>query len=241
VTALNSEGIKYVPNAFYDMMVFIVPTMQFAVGIWLGLSSFSVTWISSLNASALIILFVVGLVASYEYGRMAEALSAYLVQSPLKFMVNNKVLTKLFNKDYKGDFLKGRKEIYRVLQLDEPYDKRKGDKWAIYLFAFAKNSAIGADLLKRYAWEKLSRNSAFTYATLLVISTVFFVRNIIISQMVDVHSFQFGSLWFTLACLIMVFLTYVEYYRRNVWNYDLLTKAIPILMADIKGATIAEE
>ncbi|MDR0460798.1 MAG: hypothetical protein LBH62_05125 [Nitrososphaerota archaeon] len=234
---MSTDGIKYVPNAFYDLMVFIVPTMLLAVGVWIGLAGFSLDWVSSLNTSTLIILFVVCIVASYEYGRMAEALSAYLVQGPLMFMINNKVLTKLFNKKYKGDFLKGRKEIYQVLKLDEPYDKREGDKWAIYLYAFAKNSSIGADLLKRYAWEKLSRNSAFTYASLLIISIGFTMHNLIVTHSFNYQTFHFGSLWFTLACLVMVILTYVEYYRRNVWNYDLLTKAIPILMADIKSTT----
>ena len=183
-------------------------------------------------------MFAVGIVASYEYGRIAEALSAYLVQNPLKFLVKH---TKFFNKEYKNDFLKGREEIYKVLKLEEPYDGRKGDKWAIYLYAFSKNPLIGADLLKRYAWEKLSRNSAFTYAALLIISIGFIVRDVIVSQTFNYQSFQFGSLAYTTACLIMVFLTYVEYYRRNVWNYDLLTKAIPVLLANTTSNDLAKE
>jgi len=227
---MSSDSFKYVPNAFYDVMVFIVPTVQFAVGVGLGIFSFDTTWIPSLDSSTLVILFAVSLVASYEYGRMAEALSAYLVQSPLRFLVKH---TKFFNNEYKNDFLKGREEIYKVLNLNEPYDGRKGDKWAIYLYAFSKNPSIGADLLKRYAWEKLSRNSAFTYAALLIISIGFIVHDVVGLQTFNYQSFQFGSLSYTIACLVMVFLTYVEYYRRNVWNYDLLSKAIPVLLANI--------
>ena len=231
---MSSDGIKYVPNAFYDMMVFIVPTAQLAVGIWIGVSNFNLDWVASLNATTLIVFFVTGIIASYEYGRIAEALSAYLVQNPLRFLVKH---TKLFNAEYKGDFLKGREEIYKVLKLKDPYDGRKGDKWAIYLYAFSKNPSIGADLLKRYAWEKLSRNSAFTYASLLIISVGFIVRNMFFLHLFDYETFQFGSLWFTIICLVMTFLTYIEYYRRNVWNYDLLTKAIPILLANIKSTS----
>lgn len=221
---MNTEGIKYIPNAFYDMMVFIVPTMQLCAFSYIGLFSVDISKIQSISGISLIVFILVAVCFSYEYGRMAEALSAYLVQEPLKFIRKH---TKFFKHK---DFLRERKKIYDVLGLQKCYDGRKGDKWAIYLFAFYKNPAIGSDLLKRYAWEKLARNSAFTYAILLIISIVSCIYFYFSGRGIVWLPFNFGSGSYTLVCAFLTYLTYVEYYKRNIWNYDLLTKAIPIIL-----------
>lgn len=222
---MNSDSLKYIPNAFYDMMVFIVPTMQFEVLCYIGWKGFNISWIKDVSGTILIIAILSIVLLSYEYGRMAEALSAYLVQKPLQFLGKH---TRFFKHP---DFLKERDNIYAVLGLNACYDGRVGDKWAIYLYAFHKKPAIGSDLLKRYAWEKLSRNSAFTYAVLLIISLFYSSYSIFCGKTIVWRPFRLGSGSFAVACAIMTYLTYVEYYRRNIWNYDLLTKAIPILLA----------
>jgi len=257
---VNTDGIKHLPNAFYDMMVFAVPTVQFAIGIWFGCGhpNFIKDLASSLDTpsiaiTSVVIIFVVGIVASYEYGRLVDALSAYLVQGVLKIIVkdNNKYLSKLFK--HRADFCQEIEDIYDVLELD-PYNNRKGDKWVIYFYAFAKHPAIGADLLKRYAWEKLSRSSAFNYAILLIISLACLIKRICQSFTIEssfgntiatIFDFikndflivEFGSLLYTTACLFMVSLTYLEYYRRNVWNHDLLLKMMPVLKKEFQRKT----
>ena len=235
---MNTDGIKYLPNAFYDMIVFAVPTVQFAVGICIGWPGFNIGWISYIkNASPsfTLVIIMMGIAASYEYGRLAEALSAYLVQGPLEIIVQKTFWSKVVKTEHKEDFLRERDEIYDVLGLEKPSDKRIGNKWAIYFFAFNKNPSIGADLLKRYAWEKLSRSSAFTYALLILISILSIVYNLI-----DTHScsFRFGSSHYIIGCFIMAILTYLEYYRRNIWNHVLLTKVIPILKGQRRGCTL---
>lgn len=221
---MNSESIKYIPNAFYDMMVFIVPTTQFGVLCYIGCRGFDISWIKDVSGTILIIAVLCIVLFSYEYGRMAEALSAYLVQKPLEFLGKH---TRFFKHP---DFLKKRDNIYAVLGLNACYDGRGGDKWAIYLYAFHKKPVIGLDLLKRYAWEKLSRNSAFTYAVLLIVSLFYSLYIIFLGENIVWMPFRFGSGSFAIVCAIMTYLTYVEYYQRNVWNYDLLTKAVPILL-----------
>jgi hypothetical protein len=237
---VNTDGIKYLPNAFYDMIVFAVPTVQFVVGICIGWHDFNICWISHIkNASPSFILVIImmGIVASYEYGRLAEALSAYLVQGLLEIIVKKTFWSKVVKSEHKEDFLRERNDIYDVLELEKPYDSRIGNKWAIYFFAFNKNPSIGADLLKRYAWEKLSRSSAFTYALLILISILSIVYNLI-----DTHSysFRFGSSQYIIGCFIMTILTYLEYYRRNIWNHVLLTKVIPILKGQRKRCILEE-
>lgn len=222
---MSTESIKYIPNAFYDMMVFIVPTAQ--AFFWGFIGTVNIGYLKNVEFTIpFIITFAVFIiVSSYEYGRIAEALSSYLVQDVLKAIRRR---TGLFANE---DFLKGRQGIYTVLNLKECYDGREGDKWAIYMYAYDKKPAIGMDLLKRYAWEKLSRNSAFTYAILLIISLTKFIIMLINGISLHLFPFDFGSISFTSFCIIMSILTYTEYYRRNVWNYDLLTKTIPILLS----------
>ncbi len=222
---MNGDSLKYIPNAFYDMMVFIVPTTQLSVLCYIGLYGFDISWIKDVSGTILIIVVLSVVLLSYEYGRMAEALSAYLVQKPLQFLGKHTIFFA------HPDFLKERDNIYTILGLTPCYDGRKGDKWAIYLYAFHQQPIIGSDLLKRYAWEKLSRNSAFTYAVLLIISLLYTIYTIANGNNIVWLPFRIGSISFTMACTILTFLTYVEYYRRNIWNYDLLTKAIPILLA----------
>ncbi len=226
---MDTSSLKNIPNVFYDLLVFVVPTCQLIIGVWLGVYDFDFNIIKSINLPTSIFLIVLMIVFSYEYGRIAEALSAILVQQPLKFLNKHKIF---FSNE---DFLKKRENIYDVLGLEKPYDGRDGDKWAIYMYAFSKKPAIGADLLKRYAWEKLSRNSAFTNAILLFISSVRWVYLICIGNQYVWYRVQFGSLLYTICCLLLVLLTYTEYYKRNVWNYDLLTKILPILMDNQKN------
>lgn len=224
----TSSSLKNIPNVFYDLLVFAVPTCQLMIGIWLGVYDFDFSVIKSLDLPTTIFIIVIMIVFSYEYGRIAEALSAILVQQPLSFLNKHKIF---FNNE---DFLRKRENIYDVLGLEKPYDGRDGDKWAIYMYAFSKKPAIGADLLKRYAWEKLSRNSAFTNAILLLISFIRWIYLICIGNQYVWYRVQFGSLLYTLCCLLLVILTYTEYFKRNVWNYDLLTKILPILMDNQK-------
>lgn len=221
---MSSDGLKYIPNAFYDMMVFVVPSVQFIVGTMIGFNSFDIRRITNVSAESIIALTVLIMVFSYEYGRIAEALSAYVVQSPLKWLNKRGIIFR------NQDFLKEREEIYKILGLTDCYDGRKGDKWAIYLYAFTKNTLIGSDLLKRYAWEKLSRNSAFTYFVLFLLSLIVIVIRYAPIHVDVFNDVSFGTILYTVTCFLLCIFTYIEYYRRNCWNYDLLTKSLPILI-----------
>ena len=226
-----SDRLSAIPNSFYDLIVFVTPSVILAFGILIGLDGFAWTRsvrISEIGAINLVGILIAGLIASYEFGRIAEAWSAIVVQKPLAFLTKH---TRLFQNP---DFLASHADIHQYLGLASSADARQGDKWVIYLYSFIANPGLGGDLLKRYAWEKLSRSSAFTYALLSVTTAVFFLGHLLFSRPLPAGALGFGGYYYSPIVAVLMMVTYVEYYKRNSWNYDLLVKTTPVLMEALR-------
>lgn len=223
--AMDESRLAAVPNAFYDLIVFITPSAILLVGGVLGLKGISwveASGIGGISGSSLILLILVGLVAAYELGRMAEAWSAALIQRPLA------AIAKRAGAD--PDFLRRHPDVYAALGLQPSSDGRVADKWVIYEFAFLADAGIGGDLLKRYAWEKLSRSSAFAYLVLFAASVGTGGAYLFGGIELPVSEWGFGGWAYTLGTGALLLLTAAEYYKRNVWNFDLLVKVVPVLV-----------
>lgn len=221
-----------VPNFFYDLIVFVSPSILLIVGLILGLSdlSFSVVKSFSGNIGAIDVLIIVFafLFIAYEYGRLAEALSHTFVARLIKMFTKFFLTKKLFKStDYNLDFTKAVSTL--ELSTDLPHNKNN-NKWTIYFYALLHSPHIGQDLLKRYAWEKLSRSSAFTFFLLFIISIIFYVTSICGAQHTFIGHYGFGSYTFTIIVFILTISTFYEYYKRKCWNNDLLIKVLPILI-----------
>lgn len=219
------DRVGSIPNAFYDLIVFVTPSLIFGLGVTVGLGGYrslrNLEAPSDLNST--VILVVLALVGSYEYGRIAEAWSANIVQRPLAWLMRLGVLKN-------EDFLAVHPYAYQKLGLEESADGRAADKWVLYLFAFSEHAGIGGDLLKRYAWEKLSRSSAFTYCLLLFASLLTGSLYLLGLVSLPAGRWGFGGWVFTLATTILAMATFTEYYKRNCWNFDMLVKVMPVLL-----------
>ncbi len=221
-----------IPNAFYDLIVFASSTVLFAGGMFFGLGQHHAEWYKQLGTGNVVLIFAGLLFLSYEYGRIAEAWSAALVQRPLKFLRDH---TRLMKNE---DFLAPLDKVEGALGLDATKSLRNGGKWAVYFYAMAVNPKLGTDLLKRYAWEKLSRNSAFTFCLLSAISIAAYVADLLPGVDVPLKGgWTFGSLEYSAIVCLMTVVTYAEYYQRNCWNNDLLERVIPVLA---KAADLAK-
>lgn len=218
-----NDKLSSIPNVFYDLIVFASSTGLFLVGLLLGLGSFTGDWYESLGAANVLLIFVALLFLSYEYGRIAEAWSAVLVQSPLAFL--SKYLPFLKS----PDFLANLENVEESLKLESLPASRKGGKWAVYFYAMLVCPKLGTDLLKRYAWEKLSRNSAFTFCILLISSIICKILIWVKFKLPFTGSWTFGTWEYTVSALVLTCITYYEYYRRNCWNNDLLRKVLSVL------------
>lgn len=222
-----SERLDALPNAFYDFIVFITPSIQFAVGMLFGLGLVRpfIDFAINFNWGLINIIIVAGVVIvfGYEYGRIAETWSSFIVQRPLLFLAEKTTL--LPNPDFNVNL----DNEVAFLELGSFQRFRGGSKWTLYFYALLVAPRLGTDLLKRYAWEKLARSSAFTYAVLLLISLGWGLLYLLFGVPKPAASWSFGSVEFTLVVAILVFITYREYYQRNCWNNDLLTKTTPVL------------
>jgi hypothetical protein len=217
------ESKLSIPNVFYDLIVFASSTVLFAAGLFFGLGQHHNQWYRSLGTANIILILAILLFLSYEYGRIAEAWSANLVQTPLQLIRDHTRFLK--NKD----FLAPLSNVESVLGINVSSKLRDGGKWAVYFYAMGVNPTVGSDLLKRYAWEKLSRNSALTFCLLTITSvTVAILNSFGVSSRVP-GSWVFGSAEYTCISFVCAILTYGEYYRRNCWNNDLLERVVPVL------------
>jgi len=231
---MNLESLK-VPNFFYDLIVFMTPSVSLVTGILWGIgANNSKNIIVSTGISnaagfdflmAFIVVFLLFLFFAYEYGRLAEALSTW-ISSLVSFLRRKKIC---FTKE--KDFSICLKSEIQKMQLDQYLDNdRIGSKWTIYFYAMRFQPLIGADIMKRYAWEKLSRSSAFTFGLLFLVSLALAIPRIFGIIFFDTGLFGFGSLTYTFGMLFFTVIAVYEFYRRRCWNNDLLKTIIPIIM-----------
>lgn len=212
------------PNAFYDFIVFVGSSLVFAVGLYVGIGGPAQNLLGGLGTFEFVWVLVALIFFGYEYGRIAEAWSYWMVQRPLAFISRHTLFLK------NPDFLAETPDEEVVLHLPSFAGARKKNKWTLFFYASLVNPSLGSDLLKRYAWEKLSRNSAFTFCVLLLVSIA---SGILIHYQIIppfIGNWTFGTLELGLALGTLTFMTYLEYYQRNCWNNDLLIKVLPVLM-----------
>jgi len=222
-----------VPNFFYDLIVFVSPSVLFLVGMSIGFLNGSLDLIKHIGSDvgaidyvciAFLILFL-----SYEYGRALEALSHVMVTRVFRLLRSARITRGLFrNSDFDLSFETQIEQLQLPLSLPE---RKKDNKWTIYFFALLYVPHIGRDLLKRYAWEKLARSSALTFGILSIISFVVIVLELLSVHLSATGRYGFGSLLYTFSSILLTVLTYYEFYLRKCWNNDLLAKVIPILKA----------
>lgn len=223
---MNSENTFVFPNLFYDAIVFFTPSVLLTLGIVFGLRNY-IDWhvLLEFNWGILntVLIGVILWFLGYEYGSLASAWSSVIVQSPLKFIAHR---TRFLNNPNFNARL-----VWQVksLKLGIPKVDELGSKWTLYYFAMHVSPQLGADLLKRYAWEKLARSSAFTFFVLFIISIGVRILHWLNMWRYDFYTCGIGSWSYTFLMLFFVVLTYYEYYLRNCWNHDLLTKVLPVL------------
>lgn len=210
------KEISNVPNAFYDLIVFSSSSILFLTLFSWGIGWIDSSFISQVDIKNSIVILLGLFFFSYEYGRIAEAWSSTIVQKPLFWLQNNTRF--LCNTDY----LHNLDDVEEILGIECVSGSRKGGKWTVYFYAMTINPKLGTDLLKRYAWEKLARNSAFTFFILFIFSyTCFLLHNYCGFLLLNFGDWKFGSSQFTLILMAMIVLTYYDYYLRNCWNNDL--------------------
>jgi hypothetical protein len=216
------------PNIFYDLIVFVSPSVLLITGIVTGLSGWPFVSIDGskldLGATDVFVVLLILLFLGYEYGRLAEALSSSIVGKPLKFFGTRKWA--FTNCDFNSLLT----DEVNNLPLAELTENRRGSKWTIYFFATLVAPHLGRDLLKRYAWEKLSRSSAMTLGMLFLCSVIFLIFRFFGWKHPILGTWGFGSFRYTIASGLLTLATYYEYYQRNCWNNDLLCKTIPVLV-----------
>lgn len=225
LSALSSS----IPKFFYDFIVFFSPTVILFIGVGVGAEGWPFVQLQEgpfefAGASGVLAATVVLVAVSYEYGRIVEALSAPVVQRPL-ILLNRKTRL-LASPDFNRDLTA---EVSQLPFTDALDASQRGSKWSLYFFASYVAPALGNDLHKRYAWEKLSRSSALTMLFLTLASLGVLLAQHLGSWDEEFGAFGFGSvIYMTVAPVLCVF-SYYEYYRRNCWNNDLLCKTLPVL------------
>ncbi len=228
---MSSKSVG-IPNYFYDLIVFVSPSILIIIGFALGYFGWFYDKIKALminiGAIDILVVILVLLFIAYEYGRLAEALSHALVTNSIKLLRKINIFS---SPDYSIDFSSSVEQLELPVEIIE---SKKGNKWSIYFFALLHCPNIGQDLLKRYAWEKLSRSSAFSFLILFIISLVYQIIFLFTSRYMIVGDIGFGTWYYTLISFSFVLITYYEFYRRKCWNNDLLVKVLPILISASK-------
>lgn len=217
------------PNIFYDVIVFLTPTLTFSTGLTIGFSLYDRVWKSVVAEGSATLSVVVGIllifIIGYEFGRLAETFSDLVVGKPIRFLGRKKILCK--NPDFQRDLSK---QVLSLGIAETLFSGRIKSKWSLYFFALEHAPYIGADLLKRYAWEKLARSASFAFFSLGVLSVCFVLFNVFAPTKVYDSPPQIGSWPFLFACFFMYVVCLVDYYKRNCWNSDLLITTMPIII-----------
>ena len=225
-----------IPNLFYDVIVFLTPTITFLIGVLTGLHNLWMPYIKrdfKIETGVSAVLVLVLFFASYEFGRLAETFSDIFIASPLRALKKRKLL--FTNPDFALDLSP---QVHLLGIPDKLYFGRTKSKWSLFFFALQYVPSVGADLLKRYAWEKLARSSAFCGLTLFIISLcVRLVHGIHGSAFAFM---EFGSRSFTLCAVALYILSSVDYYKRNCWNNDLLITTMPVILSGVEKATSSQ-
>jgi hypothetical protein len=174
----NQGGRGYLlPNVFYDIIVFLTPTLTLCIGLVIGFSLYKNIWVSIVAGGGAALSVGVGILLvfflGYEYGRLAETFSDIIVAGPIHFFRKKQWL--FDNHDFQRDL----SAQVNYLGIDmQFFDGRNKSKWSLYFFALEHAPFVGADLLKRYAWEKLARSEAFAFFCLSCISASFMLHNL---------------------------------------------------------------
>jgi hypothetical protein len=219
-------GPSSFPNIFYDLIVFVSPTVVLAAGLISGAGGWHllVQAFSGLAATALVVVLLGLVLLGYEYGRLAEALSSSLVAAPLRFLAKRHIFL------HNSNFNMSLERECDLLPIWKELPQMRRDKWSLYFYASIVAPHLGRDLLKRYAWEKLSRSSAMTFLILASLSWIRIFGSTMCLLNRQTQAWGFGSVLYTTVATLFTIAVYYEYYQRNAWNNDLLCKTLPVLL-----------
>lgn len=219
-----------IPNLFYDLIAFLTPTIVLAVGLVIGFSSrFNFAEIVKGVSAIGWVFAILGFVTiSYGYGRAIEVWSASFVQKPI-FILQEKLG---WPKDLGFSWAPDVNELGLPTSLTGDAAK---NRWTFYFLAFHIDSAIGSDLLKRYAWEKAARSDSLSYMFLALGSLGYRLYATLAKTTIEPGIFGFGSFIYSGVAAFAAIACAAEYYRRNNWNMDLLHKIAPVLQFAVNG------
>ena len=213
-----------IPNSFYDLIVFLTPTSIFMIIILANFDNY-IDYYSEMEKVSFGNLFVASVILltlSYEYGRAIEAWSSYFVQKPIFWLQN----TIGWPKNDNFGWAPNSNDLGMKYGLEH---KQAKNRWTYYYVAALVDKEIGSDLLKRYAWEKLSRSSALNYMILAAVSAVTYSLTLIGVINPPRSPLGIGQPAFTVLMSLMSIACASEYYFRCNWNMDLLIKITPVL------------
>ena len=218
------------PNLFYDAIVFLTPTITLLAGVLVGIRHLFLPYLKSemkLDTGTTAVLAVILFFMSYEFGRLAETYSDVFVGSPLRAFHKKGLLFK--SKDFALDL----SDQVLILGIpEELFFGRTRSKWTLFFFALEYVPLVGADLLKRYAWEKLARSSSFCGFILAIAS--FAVMGWDNAHSWTAPQMTFGSWSYTCAAALLYLISAIDYYKRNCWNNDLLITTMPVILSGVQ-------
>ncbi|MBU0678979.1 MAG: hypothetical protein KJ626_12785 [Verrucomicrobia bacterium] len=170
-------------------------------------------------------LMIVAVTLAYVYGQLSSTLSAPFVADPVGKIV------KCLGKRASPDFRTGFESAVNAYGLSEklPQDKRN-NKWTLMFYLQAKAPEIGADIMKRYAREKLARINAFNMMVLTLLTLASLLcGHLQIGQRFGVTEIlKVANPWWLVLYLALCATYSYEYYKRKCWNNDLLLKVLPV-------------
>ncbi|MCB2084901.1 MAG: hypothetical protein H6920_05825 [Sphingomonadaceae bacterium] len=234
----SAQRHSLAPNAFYDLIVFLTPTMTLLIGLLIGCRpwlEFSLTNASfEVDAPLLILIGLVLFFGSYEYGRIAESYSDTFVATPIKYLHSRRILFR--SADYNLDLSD---QVGMIGIPEAQFFGRTKSKWTLFFFALEFIPHVGADLLKRYAWEKLARSSAFTMLVLALLSLA--STAILYFGGYTFAPGAFGSWQYFVVVSLFYVIWSIDYYRRNCWNNDLLITTMPVIISAVRHSPPAPD
>ena len=179
----------------------------------------------SLNAAELTILVIIAVTIAYVYGQFASALSASVIGGSVSRFAR-KFHPKGWH-DYNYDFT----SLVASFFTEDNHipDNKKNNRWTLVYLVIVMTPAIGADILKRQARERLARINSMNMALLMTAS----MAASIVSALGMLPGFHPPSMWFAALCAVLSCLFAYEYYKRRCWNNDLLVKILPAIRSEI--------
>ena len=108
---------------------------------------------------------------------------------------------------------------------------KKNNKWTLIFHIINVAPAIGTDIVKRQARERLARINAFNMIAITIVCTVGVIIRSLDSEIFQQYNdiLKVPSAYFIVICFLFSLIFSYEYYKRRCWNNDLLIKVLPTI------------